>query len=129
MRVRFILLCYLLILLVLTLFSVSTVIVFCYFRLLKFIMKKNRWNTVYVSDSIQQERFSVSWKLVKYTFNHWTYLCKDVHCERSKQTINATQDFIAEITYFEINRLCAYIKQIQQADNMQRNPLLIKVQV
>ena len=35
----------------------------------------------------------------------------------------------AEITYFEINRLYAYVKQIQQADYMRRNLLLIKVQV
>ena len=35
----------------------------------------------------------------------------------------------AEITYFEINRLYAYVKQIQQADYMRRNSLLIKVQV
>ena len=34
----------------------------------------------------------------------------------------------AEITYFEINRLYAYDKQIQQADYMRRNLLLIKVQ-
>ena len=33
----------------------------------------------------------------------------------------------AEITYFDINRLYAYIKQIQQADYKQRNSLLIKV--
>ena len=35
----------------------------------------------------------------------------------------------AEITYFEINRLYAYDKQIQQADYIRRNSLLIKVQV
>ena len=35
----------------------------------------------------------------------------------------------AEITYFEINRLYAYVKQIQQADYMRTNLLLIKVQV
>ena len=35
----------------------------------------------------------------------------------------------AEITYFEINILYAYVKQIQQADYMQRNSLLINVQV
>ena len=32
------------------------------------------------------------WKLVEYTFNHSAYLCKDVRCERSKQTVNASQD-------------------------------------
>ena len=35
----------------------------------------------------------------------------------------------AEITYFEINRLYTYVKQIQQADYMRKNLLLIKVQV
>ena len=34
-----------------------------------------------------------------------------------------------EITYFEMKRLYAYIKQIQQAIYMQRNSLFIKVQV
>ena len=34
----------------------------------------------------------------------------------------------AEITYFEINRLYAYVKQIQQADYLRRNLFLIKVQ-
>ena len=70
-------------------------------------MTKNRWNAVDASDSIQQERL----------------------CERSKQTVNASQDSIAEITYFEINRLCAYVKQILQANNMRRNSLLMNVQV
>ena len=40
------------------------------------------------------------WKLVEYTLNQWTYLCKGVHCERCKQTVNAIQDrYRAEITY------------------------------
>ena len=57
MRVRLILR-FLLILLVSILFSV--VIVFCYFRLLKFTMRKNRLNTVYAGDIIQQEGLPVS---------------------------------------------------------------------
>ena len=67
----------------------------------------------------------------EYTFNHSTYLRQDVRCERSKQTVNASQDRYNrdEITYFEMNRLYAYVKQIQQADYMRRNSLLIKVQV
>ena len=60
------------------------------------------------------------WKLVEYTFNRQTYIYKDVRCERSKQTVNANLDSIAEITYFEINRVYTYAKQIQQADNMQK---------
>ena len=35
----------------------------------------------------------------------------------------------AEITYFELKRLYAYVKQIQQADFKRRNTILIKVQV
>ena len=57
MRVRLILR-FLLILLVSILFGV--VIVFCYFRLLKFTMRKNRLNTVYAGDIIQQEGLPVS---------------------------------------------------------------------
>ena len=34
-----------------------------------------------------------------------------------------------EITYFEINRLYAYVKQIEEANYMQRNSLLKIVQV
>ena len=34
-----------------------------------------------------------------------------------------------EITYFEMNRLYAYVKQIQQVDYMRRNLLLIIIQV
>ena len=34
-----------------------------------------------------------------------------------------------EITYVEINRLYAYVKQIQQVDYMRRNLLLIIIQV
>ena len=50
---------FLLILFVSILFSVSNLCV-CYFRLLKFTQRKNRLNTVYTGDSIQQERLSFS---------------------------------------------------------------------
>ena len=50
---------FLLILLVLILFRVTNRFV-CYFRLLKFTLRKNKLNTVYPSDSIQQERLPVS---------------------------------------------------------------------
>ena len=33
----------------------------------------------------------------------------------------------AEITYFKISKLYAYVKQIRQADFMERNTILIKV--
>ena len=95
-------------------------------------MRKNRLKTVYASDSIQQESLPLVWKLVEYTFNNWTYLCKDVRCERSKQTVNSSQDRYkipsCWNTLFEVNRLYAYVKQIQQADYMRKNLLLIKAQ-
>ena len=58
-RVRFILLCSLLILLVSILRSHSNRFV-CYFRLLKFTMGKIRLHIVYICDSIQQERLPIS---------------------------------------------------------------------
>ena len=51
---------FLLILLVSILFSVNITNRFCYFKLLKFTMRKNGFNTVYASDSIQQERLPFS---------------------------------------------------------------------
>ena len=100
---------------------------------MKFTMRKNRLKTVYASDSIQQESLPLVWKLVEYTFNNWTYLCKDVLAKEANKVSMQVKIGIrfhrAEITYFEINRLYAYVKQIQQADYMRRNLLLIKVQV
>ena len=58
---------FLLILLVLILFIVSNRF-FCYFKLMKFTMRKNRLKTVYASDSIQQERFPVSLKVGRIYF-------------------------------------------------------------
>ena len=69
MCVRFILFCFLLILLVSILFSVSNSFV-CYFRFLKFTLGKNRLNTVYVSHNIQQEQLPVSLEVVEYTSDH-----------------------------------------------------------
>ena len=45
------------------LFTVSNRSV-CYFRLLKFTLRKNRLNRVYLGDSIQQERLPVSLELL-----------------------------------------------------------------
>ena len=45
--------------------------------------------TVYASDSkrgLAERDCLLVWKLVEYTFNHLTYLSKDVRCERSKQS-------------------------------------------
>ena len=59
--------CFLLILLVSILFSASNRFD-CYFRLLKFTLRKNRLNTVYARDSIQQERLPVSLEVGKTYF-------------------------------------------------------------
>ena len=57
-----------------------------------------------------------------------TFVAKEAN-KMSIQVKIGTRFHRAEITYFEINRLYAYVKQIQQADYMRRNLLLIKVQV
>ena len=106
-----------------------SVIVFCYFKLLKFTMRKNRLNTVYANDIIQQERLAVSLEVGRIYFQSL-----DLHMQKSSlQTCKCKSRSVrfqcAEITYFEINRLYAYVKQIQQVDFMQRNTLLIKIQV
>ena len=90
-KVRRIFLLVSIILLVSILFSFSNSSV-CYFRLFNFTLRKNRLNTVYASDSIQQERLSVSLEVGRIYFNHLTYLCRGLCCERSKQTLNASQD-------------------------------------
>ena len=59
MQIRFIFICFLLIFLVLILFSVSNRFV-GYFTLLNFTLRKNRLNTVYAGDSIRQEILLVS---------------------------------------------------------------------
>ena len=58
---------FLIILLVSILFSASNRFD-CYFRLLNFTLRKNRLNTVYASDGIQQERLPVSLKVVRIYF-------------------------------------------------------------
>ena len=131
MRVRFILR-FLLILLVSILFSVSS----------RFFVTSDCWSLQWgKTDWIQfapvivfsKTDCPLVWKLVEYTFNNWTYLCKDVLAKEANKVSMQVKIGIrfhrAEITYFEINRLYAYVKQIQQADYMRRNLLLIKVQV
>ena len=90
MRVRFILR-FLLILLVSILFNVSS----------RLFVTSDFWSLQWgKTDWIQfapvivfsKTDCPLVWKLVEYTFNNWTYLRKDVRCERSKQTINASQD-------------------------------------
>ena len=52
---------------------------------------------------------------------------KQTNCKM--QVTSGIRFYPVEITYFEINRLYAYVKQIQQADYMWRDTILIKVQV
>ena len=115
MWVKFILLQFLSILLVLMLFIVSICFV-CYFRLLKFTLRKNRFNTVYASETLSKWDYLLVWKLVEYSFNHYTYLCKGLRCERNKHTVNTVKIGLRfhrdETTYFKISRLYAYVKQI-----------------
>ena len=53
-----------------------------------------------------------------------TFVAKEAN-KLSKQVKIGTKFHHAEITYFEIHRLYTYVKQIQQADYMRRNLLLI----
>ena len=46
-------------------YCLVSVIFFCYFRLLKFAIKKNTLNTVYAGDRIQHKRLPVSLEVVK----------------------------------------------------------------
>ena len=58
-----------------------------------------------------------------------TYICKDVRCERSKQTVNATQDQYMILS--RENNLLQYkhIISLRQVYYKQRNSLLIQVEV
>ena len=57
-----------------------------------------------------------------------TFVAKEAN-KMSIQVKIGTRFHPAEITYFEINRLYSYVKHIQEADYMQRNLPLTKVQV
>ena len=56
------------------------------------------------------------------------YVAKEVN-KLSMQVKIGIRFHPAEITYFEINRLYAYVNQIQQLGYMRRNALLINAQV
>ena len=68
-------------------------------------------------------------KLVDYTFNHKTYLCTDVCCKRSKQTVNAGRDWYKIPSCRNNLFRDKQIVCLRQIDYMRRNSLLIKVQV
>ena len=106
---------FLLFLLVSILFSVSNRFVW-YFRLLKFTLRKNRLNTVYASDSIQQERLPVSLEVGRILLIIRPIYVKAFVAKVAKKLemqVNIGIRFRhSEITYFEINRLHTYAKQI-----------------
>ena len=126
---RFILLCFLLILLVSMMCSLSNRFICYFFRLLKFTLGKSRLHIVYISDSIQQEILPVSLKLVEYAFDHQIYPWKNVHCETSKQTVDASQDWYKISLCWNNLFRDKQIICLRQADCMRRSSLLVKVQV
>ena len=85
--------CFLLILLVSILFSVSNHFV-CYFRLIVeiYIEEKQTEYRFMPVIAFSKREYLLVWKLVQYTFND-TYLSKGICCERSKQTVNASPDW------------------------------------
>ena len=76
---------------------------------------------------IQQEWLTLVWKLVEYNFNYLTYLCKDVRCKRSKQTVNGSQDRYTIPSCWNNLLRDKQIICLHQADYMRRNWVLIKV--
>ena len=96
-------------------------------------MRKNRLNTVCASDIIQQERLPVSLEVGRILLIIRPISAKKFVAKEAKKLSMQVKIRIrfhrAEITYFEINRLYAYARQIQQTDFMRRNTILIKVQV
>ena len=62
------------------------------------------------------------WKLVEYTFNNWTYLCKDVLAKEANKVSMQVKIGIrfhrAEITYFEIKRLPICSRQADSASRL-----------
>ena len=125
--------CFLLILLVSILFSVSNLF-FLTSDYWSLQWGKTDWIQFAASDSTQQERLLVSLVVGRIYFSSLNLSMqrrslqkKQTNCQcKSRQVIRFHR---AEITYFKINRLYAYVKQIQQADYMRRNSLLIKVQI
>ena len=131
MGVRFILR-FLLILLVSMLFSVSN-----RFLLLQIIEVYNKEE--YIENSLRQWYYSAreiasysgSWQNILFIIRP-IYAKKFVAKEANKlqmQVKIGVRFHRAEITYSEINWLYAYVKQIQQANFIWRNSILIKVQV
>ena len=73
--------------------------------------------------------YPLVWKLVEYTLSHWSYPCKGVRCERSKQTVHASQDRYKIPSYWNNLFRDKEIIRLRQADYVRRNSLLIKARV
>ena len=89
MRVRFILR-FLLISWVSILFSVSNR--FLLLQIIEVYNEEKHWIQFTPVILSSKRGCQLVWKLAEYTFNHYTYICKKVRCEKSKQTVNVSQD-------------------------------------
>ena len=58
-------------------------------------MAKNKLNTLYTSDSIQQEKSILVWNLVVLIIRF--IYGKAFVCERNKETVNVSEDLIQEL--------------------------------
>ena len=86
----------------------------CYFRLLKFKLRKNRIQFTPVI-AFSKRDYPLVFKLVEYTFNiRPIYIEAFVAKEANKlnQVKIGIRFHPAEITHFKINRLYAYVQQI-----------------
>ena len=109
-----------------TLFSVSVIVLFVTLDCLSLQWRKTDWIQFTPVIVLSKRDCPLLWKLVEYTFNHWTSICKDVRYKRSKQLINASQDRCEIPLYWNNLFLDKQIVCLRQADYMRRNSLLIK---
>ena len=109
-----------------TLFSVSVIVLFVTLDCLSLQWRKTDWIQFTPVIVLSKRDCPLLWKLVEYTFNHWTSICKDVRCKRSKQLINASQDRCEIPLCWNNLFLDKQIVCLRQADYMRRNSLLIK---
>ena len=121
MWVRFILHCFLLILIV------SIIVLFVTLDWLSLHWDKTDCIQFTPVIAFSKRDYLFVWKLVEYTFNYQTYLCKGFRCERSKQTVNASQDWYKIPSCWNKLFRDKQILCLRQADYIPRNVLLINV--
>ena len=109
------------------LFSVSNRFV-CYFRLLKFTLRKSRLNIVNASDSIRQERLPISLEVGSILLIIRA-IYKGVRCEKKQTNCKSSQDRYKIPSGLNNLFRDQRIIYLRPADYMQRNLLLIKVHV